>query len=78
MKKFEVTAALPVFITVTVEAEDEDDAIDAAWESFSLRSYCGNGGIGNKLVGVDAPNVSIEAGEIVIEDELFKIDVVEI
>jgi len=77
MKKFAVTAALPVFITATVEAADEEEAVDKAYEFFSLTAFAGNGGT-DKLVGVSESNVSIEAGESVIEASGFDIEANEI
>jgi len=36
MKKFEVEFRRASYITVTVEAESEDDAEDKAWEELTL------------------------------------------
>ncbi len=77
MRKFSVTAALPVYITVIVDAESGGDAIDKAFEQFYLSAYAGNGGY-NKLVGVSESNVSIEAGEYLIKAEGYEISVTEL
>lgn len=68
---------VPVFITVEVEGEDRDDAVEKAGEFFCLDSYVGNGG-NDKLVGTADDNVSITAGDEVIEGNGFEIDVEEI
>lgn len=80
MGKYNVTATIPVFITVTVEADSKEDALDQAYdEGLYLSGYCGNGG-SDKLVGTSGSNVSVEAGEIPLEGEFtgkesFKIEV---
>lgn len=74
MAKWEVNCAIPVFLTITVDADSEEQAIDAAMEAASLGSYVGNGGI-DKLIGTSKSNVSLEPGDIVLEDPPFKITV---
>jgi hypothetical protein len=78
MKKYEVNCVMPVFMTITVEADNEEDAIDKASDDMYLNGYCGNGARYGRLVGHSRENVCIEAGECVIEDEFFKIEVEEI
>lgn len=63
MKMFRVEIPYLVYVIAVVEAEDEDSAIDAAFdEGASLTGYCGNGGSG-KLVGVYGENLSVEASD---------------
>ena len=63
MPKYEVPMKVTVFATVTVEAENEDEAIDAAHDKFKMKGYAGNGGRGDKLVGVESDAVSLYPGE---------------
>ena len=76
MKKYRVNIPYAVFVTVDVEAENEEQAIDKAFEDGYLTGFCGNGGT-DKLVGVTGSNVSIEHGEEALEIEPFKIEVYE-
>lgn len=58
--KWKVYGKTTVSVCVNVEADDEDSAIDAAYDELShLTSYAGNGGT-DKLVGVNNRNCSIE------------------
>jgi len=63
--KFRVYGFVPVGITVEVDAEDESEAIDMAYESFGgLHGYAGNGGTG-KLIGTSDRNVFLDSdGEV--------------
>lgn len=57
--KYSVHGTTTVSVTVEVEADDEESAIEAAYDEFSgLTSYAGNGGH-NKLVGTSSRNVFI-------------------
>lgn len=59
--KYRVYGSVPVSVTITVEAESEEAAIEAAYNEFpGLTSYCGNGGI-DQLVGVYDDAVSLGA-----------------
>lgn len=61
--KFRVYGTATIGITITVEAEDIEEAIDNAHDEFNgLRSYVGNGGR-DKLIGVQESNVSIDPGD---------------
>ena len=51
MKKYTVTGYANVVVEVTVEAENEEEAIEKAYDNVSIDSYCGNGGT-DKLIGV--------------------------
>lgn len=59
MKKYVVSGKVAAFISVEVEAENEEEAISMAYEECSgPSSYVGNGGC-DKLIGVYGSNVSI-------------------
>ena len=61
--KFNVYGTVYVAVTVTVEADNADDAIDKAYDECSgLSGYVGNGG-SDKLVGTNNSSVSLDAGE---------------
>jgi hypothetical protein len=61
--KYKVYGTVKVGVEVTVDADDEESAIDAAYEEFGgLSGYCGNGGT-NQLVGVNNPSVALDVGE---------------
>ena len=69
MKKYKVEIPYIVFVTAKVEAENEDDAINAAFdEGAGLTGYCGNGG-GDKLVGVYGANLSVDFWDEYYENE---------
>ena len=51
MKKYTVTGYANVVVEVTVEAENEEEAIEKAYDNVGIDNYCGNGG-SNKLIGV--------------------------
>jgi hypothetical protein len=70
--KYVVRCAIPVFLSITVEAEHEEAAIDVAMDSAYLGGFVGNGGT-DKLVGTTEENVSLDVGEEVLDDEPFKI-----
>jgi len=63
MKKWTVYGNCVVGVAVTVSAETEEEAIEAAYDEFDgLTGYVGNGGIGDKLVGVNNSAVSLSTG----------------
>lgn len=51
MKKYIVKGYTRVTVEVTVEAENEEEAIEKAYDNICINSYCGNGGA-DKLIGV--------------------------
>lgn len=51
MKKYTVTGYANVVVEVTVEAENEEEAIKKAYDNVGIDNYCGNGGV-DKLIGV--------------------------
>lgn len=58
--EYDVHGSATIVVTVTVEAENGEDAIEKAKEVFGgLRPYSGNGGV-DKLIGVEGVNESIE------------------
>lgn len=68
MTKFNVCFTVPVFVTVTIDAPNEEDAIEEAAEYASLTQFAGNNGY-DKLVGVTGSNVSVEPGDCGFNDE---------
>lgn len=66
MKKYIVSGKVTAFISVELEAENEEEAIEKAYEECSgPMSFIGNGGY-DKLIGVcdtDNANVSIACGD---------------
>jgi len=61
--QYRVYGTVKVHVTVTVDADDRDSAIEAAYEEFGgLSGYCGNGGT-DQIVGVNNQNVSLEVGD---------------
>lgn len=76
MKKYIVTGKVTAFISVEIEAESKEEAIEKAYEECSgPMSFVGNGGC-DKLIGVcntDNADVSIEC-----DDEVEYTDVEEI
>lgn len=60
MKKYKVYGAVTVCVTKEVWANNEDEAREKAYDQLScLTAYCGNGG-GDKLVGVDGDDESVD------------------
>ena len=51
MKKYTVTGYANVVVEVMVEAENEEEAIEKAYDNVSIDNYYGNGGV-DKLIGV--------------------------
>ena len=51
MKNYTVTGYAIVVVEVTVEAENEEEAIQKAYDNVSIDNYYGNGGA-DKLIGV--------------------------
>lgn len=51
MAKYLVKGKIMLSCEVIVEAENEEDAIEKAYDNINIDSYCGNGGT-DKLVGV--------------------------
>ena len=60
MKKFVLTGDVTATVTITIEAENEQQAIDKAHDEFAgVEAFCGNGGV-DKLIGVCEDNQSID------------------
>ncbi|WP_293807295.1 hypothetical protein [uncultured Phascolarctobacterium sp.] len=51
MKKYIVYGKVTAFVEVELEAENEKEAIEKAYDNIGIDNYCGNGGT-DKLVGV--------------------------
>ena len=63
MKKYIVSGKTTAFISVKIEAESKEEAIEMAYEECSgPTSFVGNGGY-DKLIGVDGDNVSISCDD---------------
>ena len=80
MKQYRVEVPYIVTVCAIVEAENEEQAIDIAFdEGASLTGYAGNGG-SNKLVGVYGDNLSVDIWEEPYENqsEGIKINVEEV
>ena len=60
--KYRVCIPYAVTVTVEVEADDEQSAVDLATAKSQPRAFAGNGGM-DKLIGVTGEGVSIECGE---------------
>lgn len=74
MKKYIVTGKVTAFITVEIEAESKEEAIEMAYEECSCpTSFVGNGGY-DKLIGVDGDNVSISCDDEVEYTEVEEIE----
>lgn len=57
--KYDVHGTVPVVVHITVEAENEEQAIEIATKKFNgVHEYLGNGGC-DKLIGVGRDNESI-------------------
>lgn len=76
MSKYRVTIPFAVWVSLEVEGEDKESAIDTALDEVYLTGYCGNNGT-DKLIGVTTG--SIEAGEEFIDGTItLNIDAEEI
>lgn len=75
MKKYTVTGYANVVVKVTVEAENEEEAIEKAYDNVGIDNYCGNGGV-DKLIG--ACNTNEATASIYADSELEYLEVEEI
>lgn len=75
MKQYIVTGYTTVTVEVTVEAENEEEAIQKASQNVSIDNYCGNGGV-DKLIGVCDSDEAIAS--IYSDSELEFVDVEEV
>lgn len=61
MSKWNVYGSVKIGLTMTIDADSEEEAIEKASEEFEgLQNLVGNGGT-NKIVGTDDENTSLEA-----------------
>ena len=75
MKKYIITGYTEVTVEVTVEAENEEEAIEKAYDNVSIDNYCGNGGT-DKLIGVC--NTDEATASIYADSELDYVEVEEV
>ena len=75
MKKYTVTGYANVVVEVTVEAENEEEAIEKAYDNVGIDNYCGNGGV-DKLIGVC--NTDEATASIYVDSEFEYLEVEEI
>lgn len=69
MAKYTVVCFIPVCLTIAVDAEDEDSAIDVAlMEHAKITNYVGNGERGGKLFGTSDGCVTIEVCEGILDE----------
>jgi hypothetical protein len=74
MKKYKVYGTVTVCVTKEVWANNEDEAREKAYDQLScLTAYCGNGG-GDKLVGVDGDDESVDTFEDIAYDEVEELE----
>lgn len=74
-EKYIITGYTEVTVEVTVEAENEEEAIEKAYDNVSIDNYCGNGGT-DKLIGVC--NTDEATASIYADNELEYTEVEEI
>lgn len=75
MKKYTVTGYANVVVEVTVEAENEEEAIKKAYDNVSIDNYCGNGGT-DKIIGVCDTDEA--TASIYVDSELDYVEVGEV
>jgi hypothetical protein len=75
MPEYTVSFAVPVFISVDLVADDEEEAKEEALTIGQLQHFVGNGGLGDKLIGTSDPDVRIENAGEVLEKGSFEIEV---
>lgn len=63
MPKFKVPFKVQVTVYVDVDADNKEDAIEKAGEEVYLEGYVGNGGKGDKIVGVSDENMTVYPSE---------------
>ena len=74
MKKYKVYGTVTVNVVKEVWANNEDEAIDKAYEQLPLLSaYCGNGG-DDRLVGVEEDGESVEVFDDIEYDEAKEVE----
>ncbi len=77
MAKYRIPFKGTIWVSLEIEAETKDEAIEIAEQEAYVSSYCGNGGC-DKLVGVspiDEGEISIEADDYleIQEDEIEEV-----
>lgn len=73
MTNYRVSIPYVVYVHADVEADNEDDAIEAAFDNGAgLTQFAGNGG-SDKLVGVYGSDMFVEACDVPLETEEFSV-----
>ncbi len=73
--KYRVDMVYALNVTVEIEADDKDDAVELAIDKAYITAYAGNGGSSGKLVGTSDPDVYVEAGDCPFEGEVGKFEI---
>lgn len=61
--KYQVSIPYVCWVYVEVDADDEKEAEDLAFEEGDLSGYAGNGGM-DKLIGTTSNRASVEIGDV--------------
>jgi hypothetical protein len=64
MAEFKVRLPFMIYVTTTVEAETEEDALDEAVQGVDITCYCGNGG-DDRLIGSWNTDDTLNCGDYV-------------
>ena len=63
-QKYQVYGTVTVSVTMTVEADSPEAAIEVAEQEYpGLSDYCGNGATSGKLIGTSADTLTVYAGD---------------
>ena len=62
MSNYRVSIPYIIYVDIEVEADDEESAVEEAYDLSHISNYVGNGG-SDKLVGVCSSQASIDAPE---------------
>ena len=73
MPKYRVTVPFACFVSIEIEADNEDEAKEEAEQEACINAYVGNGG-SDMLIGVDGDGESIEAGDTPLDMPPFSIE----
>lgn len=63
MAKYKVAGTVTIGVTIVVEADSEEAAMEKAHDEWpGLEDYCGNGRAGGAIVGTNDENITLDAG----------------